>query len=120
MLYLVYRIRPTPAAESDPAEFWSWVGQREQWFYEGLDTVLATRWAVRTIGTDVHTLEHTVTFADEAAWGRYRRQLAERSRTPAWERRHTEQGHWWQLLDAALLSDPPVPLGFDRTAEPPE
>ncbi|WP_411140440.1 hypothetical protein [Streptomyces sp. x-80] len=120
MLHLVYRIRLTAAAESDPAGFWAWAEEREQWFYEGLDTVLATRWAVRTVGADVHTLEHTVTFADEAAWGRYRRQLSERSRDPAWEHRRTEQGHWWQLLDATLLSDPPVPLGFDRAAGPRE
>ncbi|RFU39940.1 hypothetical protein DZF91_19820 [Actinomadura logoneensis] len=114
MLYLVYRLKLTPAAEADPRAFWNWAQEREKWFYEGLDTVLATRWTVRTVGSDVHTLEHTVTFADEAAWGRYRRRLAERSHDPAWEERRTEQGTWWQILDAALHSDPPVALGFDR------
>ncbi|MFF7454712.1 hypothetical protein [Kitasatospora sp. NPDC008115] len=114
MLYLVYHIRLTDAAASDPEAFWSWARDREQWFYEGLDTVLATRWTVRTIGADVHTIEHTVTFADEAAWGRYRRQVSERGRDPAWERRRVEQGRWWQLIDASLHDDPPVPLGFDR------
>ncbi|MEU7025022.1 hypothetical protein ABZ990_30970 [Streptomyces sp. NPDC046203] len=120
MLHLVYRLRLTPAAEADPQAFWAWAHDREKWFYDGLDTVLATRWTVRTVGTDVHTIEHTATFADEAAWGRYRRQLSERGRDPAWEGRRTEQGTWWQMLDAALHSDPPVPLGFDRTprAEP--
>ncbi|WHM40937.1 hypothetical protein [Streptomyces sp. BPTC-684] len=118
MLHLVYRIRLTAAAEADPRKFWAWVQEREKWFYDGLDTVLATRWTVRTVGTDVHTIEHTVTFADEAAWGHYRRQLSERGRVPAWDRRRAEQGTWWQLLDAALLSDPPVTIGFDRTPGP--
>ncbi|WP_431045365.1 hypothetical protein ACQUSR_27925 [Streptomyces sp. P1-3] len=72
------------------------------------------------LGSDVHTIEHTVTFADEAAWGHYRRQVSERSHDPAWERRRTEQGHWWHLLDATLLSDPPVPLGFNRAPKPQE
>ncbi|MEU2718768.1 hypothetical protein [Streptomyces sp. NPDC007205] len=115
MLHLVYHIRLSDEAESDQAAFWAWLQEREKWFYDGLDTVLATRWAVRTIGTDVHTLEHTVTFADEAAWGRYRRQVSERGHDPAWERRRTEQNRWWHLLDATLLSDPPIPLGLDRT-----
>ncbi|HEX6342125.1 pyridoxamine 5'-phosphate oxidase family protein [Umezawaea sp.] len=114
MLHLVYRIKPSPAAERDPHAFWAWVRDRERWFYDGLDTVLATRWRVRTIGQDVHTLEHTVTFADEAAWGRYRRAVADRGSDPEWERRRVEQGRWWTLLDADLLSDPPVPLGITR------
>ncbi|QFZ19706.1 pyridoxamine 5'-phosphate oxidase family protein [Saccharothrix syringae] len=118
MLHLVYRIKPSPAAEQDPRAFWAWVQERERWFYDGLDTVVATRWRVRTVGEGVHTLEHTVTFADEAAWGRYRREVAARGRDPAWERRRVEQGHWWTLLDAGLLSDPPVPVGITRGADP--
>ncbi|MER6362772.1 hypothetical protein [Kitasatospora sp. NPDC001527] len=119
MLHLVYLIQPTAAAEADQAAFWEWVRAREAWFYDGLDTVLRTRWAVRTVGSPVHTIEHTVSFADEAGWGRYRRQVAERGRDPVWERRRTEQAQWWTLLEATLLSDPPVPLGFDRGSLPP-
>ncbi|MFB7125433.1 hypothetical protein DR950_06715 [Kitasatospora xanthocidica] len=118
MLHLVYLIQPTPDAETDPHAFWEWVRARESWYYDGLDTVLRTRWAVRTVGAHVHTIEHTVSFADEAGWGRYRRQVADRGRDPAWEHRRTEQTRWWTLLDATLLSDPPVPLGFDRTPAP--
>lgn len=111
MLYLVYRIKLTPTAERDLDAFWRWAQDRESWFYDGLDTVLGTQWRVRTIGEGVHTIEHSVTFADEAAWGRYRRQVAERSRDPQWEQRRAEQSRWWELLDASLLTDPPVPLG---------
>ncbi|GAA2598388.1 hypothetical protein [Streptomyces axinellae] len=117
MLHMVYQIELTEEAERDPGAFWAWLQEREQWFYDGLETVLATRWTVRTIGDRVHTLEHTVTFADEAAWGQYRRAVAQRGRDRVWEKRRTEQTGWWRLLDAALLSDPPVSLGFDRTRE---
>jgi hypothetical protein len=119
VLHLVYRIKPSPAAERDPRAFWAWVQAREQWFYDGLDTVTATAWRVRTVGEDVHTLEHTVTFADEAAWGRYRREVATRGRDPRWEQRRVEQDHWWTLLDASLLSDPPVPIGITRDTPTP-
>jgi hypothetical protein len=117
MLYLVYRIKLTDAAERDPGGFWAWAADRERWFYDGLDTVLATTWRVRTIGVDVHTIEHTVTFADEAAWGTYRRQVAERDRDPAWQARRVSQSHWWHLIEAVLLNDPPLPLGFTRGDE---
>ncbi|WP_229849047.1 hypothetical protein [Streptomyces melanogenes] len=39
----------------------------------------------------------------------------ELGRVPAWECRRPEQGTWWHLFDATLLSDPPVALAFDRT-----
>jgi hypothetical protein len=114
MLHLHYRIKLTKAAEDDPAAFWAWALEREKWFFEGLDTVSGTRWYVRTVGEDVHAIEHIVTFADAAAWGDYRAQVAQLSKNPEWERRRVEQGHWWKLQDAALLSDPPVPVGFTR------
>ncbi|MFD7417563.1 hypothetical protein [Kitasatospora purpeofusca] len=118
MLHLHYRLELTEAAEADPAGFWAWAAEREKWFYEGLDTVLATSWHLRTVGTHVHALEHLVTFADEAAWGTYRRQVSARSKDPSWEERRTEQTHWWRLAEAALLNDPPVAMGLHRAPPP--
>jgi len=110
MLHLVYRFKLTPRARADLAAFWQWVRERQTWFYTGLDTVRQTRWYVVTIGPDVHAIEHWVSFADEAAWGTYRRQVAEQSRQPAWERRRASQDEWWEMLDARLLSDAPGPI----------
>lgn len=108
MLHLVYRFRLTRKASADPRAFWEWARLRHVWFYSGLDMVEDTRWYVCTVGQDVHTLEHLVTFADEAAWGRYRREVHRRAQDPAWESRRTSQDEWWEMLDARLLNDPPV------------
>lgn len=114
MIYLGYTFRPTPHALANPAEFWAWVQDRETWFYGGLDMVLRTDWYVRTIGVDVHCVEHLVAFEDEAAWGAYRKAIAARGRAPEWEKRRTEQGLWYDILDSRILSDPPLPLGLRR------
>lgn len=116
MIYLVYTLRPTPHAQANQAEFWTWVREREQWFYHGLDMVRGTDWYVRTIGPEVHCAEHFVAFADEAAWGEYRRAVSAKSRDPQWEARRVEQGVWYDILDARILTDPPVPLGLPGKA----
>lgn len=108
MLHLVYTFRPTAQARANQQAFWDWVRAREQWFYDGLDMVVQTRWCVRTIGADVHAIEHTVTFADEAAWGTYRAALRERGADPEWEARRATQEQWWEIVDARLLNDAPV------------
>jgi hypothetical protein len=72
-----------------------------------------TRWYVCTVGPHVHTLEHFVTFADEAAWGRYRKEISRRGQDPAWERRRVSQDDWWEPLEARLLNDPPVEMPAD-------
>jgi hypothetical protein len=114
LLYLVYRFKPTAYARANLGEFWKWMQDRELWFYDGLEMVLKTEWFVRTIGTDVHSVEHIVTFEDEAAWGNYRKRVRQKSQDANWEARRTEQEKWYDILDSALLSDPPVHMGFTR------
>lgn len=110
MLHLVYRFRPTAKARGDLLAFWRWIADRQLWFYEGLDMILDTKWYTVTIGDDVHCLEHHVTFADEAAWGRYRREISRRAKDPGWEARRVTQDEWYEILDARILTDPPVPV----------
>lgn len=109
MLHLVYVFRLTPHARSNLRAFWTWVREREEWFYDGLDMARDPRWYVRIVGVDAHALEHTISFDDEAAWGRYRQAVAQRSRDEAWERRRVEQELWWEMGEARLLSDAPLP-----------
>ncbi|MGF6189341.1 hypothetical protein [Serratia sp. 2723] len=107
MLHLMYLLKPTPKAHLDMAAFWSWVEQRDEWFYRPLAMAGERRWYVRTIGTNVHCLEHYVAFADEAAWGQYRRAVAKLCQDPAWEKIRVEQDLWWEILDSSLLNDAP-------------
>jgi len=109
MLHLVYVMRPTIKARGDSRAFWRWVREREDWFYAGLEMAHDPRWLVRTIGTEAHSLEHSVSFADEAAWGAYRQEVHRRSQDPEWERRRVEQDLWWEILEARLLNDAPLP-----------
>lgn len=109
MLHLVYVFRPTIKARGNLRAFWQWVRAREEWFYDGLETAENPRWFVRVIGPDVHALEHVVSFADEAAWGRYRAAVARRSADAQWERRRVEQDEWWEILESRILSDAPLP-----------
>ena len=114
MIHLTYTFRPTAKARSDLSQFWSWTKDREGWFYGGLEMVLGTQWYVRTIGVDVHCIDHIVSFADEAAWGAYRTELSRRGRSPEWEARRVEQDLWFEILSASILSDPPVQIGISR------
>lgn len=109
MLHLVYLFRPTAKARGNLPVFWQWVLDRETWFYSTLDMAENPRWFVRVIGTDVHALEHSVSFADEATWGRYRAAVSKLSSDPAWERRRVEQDEWWEMIESRLLSDAPLP-----------
>ncbi|THJ46003.1 hypothetical protein E9536_40365 [Burkholderia sp. LS-044] len=108
MLHLVYILRPTSHARLNINAFWSWVSDRESWFYAGLEMAHDPRWYVRTIGADVHSLEHIISFSDEAAWGAYRTEISVRSQDAAWERRRVEQELWWEILDARILTDAPI------------
>jgi hypothetical protein len=112
ILYLVYRFQPTAYARANSGEFWRWMQDREHWFYDGLEMVLKTEWYVRTIGINVHDVEHIVTFEDEAAWGEYRKKVRQKSQDPQWESRRTEQEKWYEILDSSLLTDPPVQMGL--------
>jgi hypothetical protein len=110
MLHLVYRFRLTAEARSNMTEFWRWLAERQAWFYEGLGMVEDTRWFTVTIGSDVHCLEHHVTFRDEAAWGSYREELRHLAQDLEWERRSASQYQWWEIIEARLLTDPPIPV----------
>lgn len=117
MLHLVYRFAPTPEARADLPKFWKWIADRQLWFYDGLDMVLDTAWHTVTIGDNVHCLEHKVTFADEAAWGEYRREVSRRSADPEWESRRIEQDKWYEILDSRILSDPPITIPLPQRAD---
>ncbi|MCI2422507.1 pyridoxamine 5'-phosphate oxidase family protein [Saccharopolyspora sp. K220] len=118
MIHLVYRFRPTAKARADLDAFWRWIADRQLWFYDELDMVVDTKWWTVTIGEDVHCLEHHVSFADEAAWGRYRSEIHARSSNPDWEARRTGQDDWWDILDSQIRSDPPIPLPLPVSAAP--
>ncbi|MFI7663818.1 hypothetical protein [Nocardia sp. NPDC049526] len=118
MLHLVYRFRPTAKARGDLRAFWDWIADRQLWFYRDLDMIIDTRWHTVTIGSDVHCLEHHVSFADEAAWGRYRAEISRRSQDPDWEQRRTSQDEWYEILDSRILTDPPRPIPLPSPAAP--
>jgi len=107
VLHLMYLLKPTHKAHQDMAAFWRWVEQRDEWFYCSLAMAKERRWYIRTIGNNVHCLEHYVTFADEAAWGEYRQAVSKLCKDPEWEKIRIEQGLWWDILDSGLLSDAP-------------
>lgn len=113
MIYLVYRMRLAPKARQDLAAFWSWLEERERWFYNDLPMVEEVRWYYSVVG-DVYTLENWAAFADEAAWGAYRAALATRKKDRDWERQRVSQDDWWDFLDTRIVTDPPVGVGFRR------
>ncbi|WP_084650132.1 hypothetical protein [Stappia stellulata] len=108
MLHLVYQLHPTRHARSNLKEFWTWVSDREKWFYRDLEMVSNPRWYICTVGSNVHSIEHTISFEDEAAWGLYRREVSRRSKDSAWEKRRIEQDLWWEISEARLLNDAPI------------
>ncbi|MBC8953652.1 hypothetical protein [Xenorhabdus sp. PB62.4] len=107
MLHLMYLLKPTHKAHQDMDAFWRWVEQRDEWFYRSLTMAEERRWYIRTIGNNVHCLEHYVTFADEAAWGQYRQAVSKLCKDPEWEKIRIEQDLWWEILNSRLLSDAP-------------
>ncbi|MDC9614861.1 hypothetical protein PSI19_13505 [Xenorhabdus khoisanae] len=107
MLHLMYLLKPTHKAHQDMAAFWQWVEQRDEWFYRSLAMAEERRWYIRTIGNNVHCLEHYVTFADEAAWGMYRQAVSKLCKDPEWEKIRIEQDLWWEILESRLLNDAP-------------
>ncbi|MFC6340236.1 hypothetical protein GIR22_01735 [Pseudomonas sp. CCM 7891] len=109
MLHLIYLLRPNAKARSNHAAFWDWVRERETWFYDGLDMAFDPRWYVQTIAPEVHSIEHWISFKDEAAWGAYRKAVSARSHIAEWEKKRVEQDEWWEILEARLLNDAPVP-----------
>ncbi|WP_413733382.1 hypothetical protein ACL2XP_13935 [Sodalis sp. RH21] len=108
MLHLMYLLKPTGQAQRDMAAFWRWVSERDRWFYHTLVMAGDRRWYIRTVGNHVHCLEHYVSFADEAAWGEYRRAVSALGKDPVWEKKRIEQDDWWEIIDARLLNDAPL------------
>ncbi len=114
MIYLVYQMRLTSKARQDMKAFWSWMEQREKWFYEHLPMVEEVRWYYSLVG-DVYTVESWSAFADEAAWGQYRATLSTLKADSDWESERTSQDEWWDFLGTRMVTDPPVDVGFRRT-----
>lgn len=108
MLHLVYTMRLTRKARENVADFWSWVRERQLWFYEGLSMVNEVHTYQCIVGPDVYTIEHWVSFNDEKAWGEYRRTIAQRRQAPEWERRRVSQDQWWEITQARILTDQPA------------
>lgn len=113
MIYLVYRMRLSPRARRDMKAFWSWLENRERFFYDDLDMVEDLRWYYSVIG-DVYVIENWAGFADEAAWGRYRAKLATLKKADDWEAERVSQDEWWDFLDTRIVTDPPVQVGFSK------
>lgn len=105
MLHLVYLFKLKKKALQDQKEFKRWLKSRQEWFYKDIDAAKNPCWYVITIGEPVHVLRHTISFDNEAAWGKYRAILHTRSRDPEWEKRRCEQEEWWEILESKLLND---------------
>lgn len=111
MIYLVYRMKLSARARQDMKGFWTWLENRERFFYDGLPMVESVRWFYSVIG-DVYVIENWAGFADEAAWGQYRAVLATLKSDQAWETERVSQDAWWEFLDTRIVTDPPVDVGF--------
>jgi hypothetical protein len=116
VIYLVYKMHLTARSRKDMKAFWSWLEEREKWFYRELPMVREVRWYYSVIG-DVYTLESWSSFDDEAAFGAYRRKLGELKQDDRWETTRTSQEEWWEFLETRLVTDPPVPVGIRRGEE---
>ena len=115
MIYLVYRMKLSPHARQNMSRFWSWLEDRESWFYRDLPMVESVSWNYSVIG-DVYVVESRAAFADEAAWGQYRAALTGKKTDESWESQRVSQEEWWEFLDTKIVGDPPVRVGFDRQA----
>lgn len=115
MIYLVYKMRLSERSRRDLPAFWSWLEERERFFYADLPMVREVRWYYSVVG-DVYVLENWAAFDDEAAWGSYRAALAGLKKRPDWETERVSQEDWWDFLETRIVTDPPVPVGLARRA----
>jgi hypothetical protein len=113
MIYLRYRMKLSARARQNTKAFWTWLEERERWFYRDLPMVKEVRWFYSVVG-DVYVLENVAAFEDEAAFGEYRAALANLRADEGWESERVTQEDWWEFLDTKLLADPPVKVGFRR------
>ncbi|WP_405968949.1 hypothetical protein OG613_48570 (plasmid) [Streptomyces sp. NBC_00015] len=112
-LYLAYSFETTDHAHTNPADFWSWMADRNTWFYSGLNMILATSWRVETQPGNL-LIHHEVAFADESGLAAYRAALAARGRDQAWEQRRREQDHWYRIVARSVQTSPPAAMAFPR------
>jgi hypothetical protein len=101
-------------ARENMKEFWTWLSKREEWFYRDLPMVREVRWFYSVVG-DVYVLENWAAFEDEAAFGAYRKALANLKSDESWESERVSQEDWWEFLDTALFTDPPAKVGFRKS-----
>lgn len=111
MIYLVYRMKLSPRSRANPKEFWTWLENRERFFYDDLPMVKSLRWYYSVIG-DVYVIENWAGFENEAGWGEYRAALANLKTNDDWETERVSQDEWWEFLDTRIVTDPPVAVGF--------
>ncbi|MFJ3763003.1 hypothetical protein [Streptomyces sp. NPDC090080] len=111
LLFLAYTFETTQHADTHPGDFWAWMADRNEWFYEGLTMVLDTRWRIehQDNGQLIH---HEVLFADESGLASYREALRIRSRDEAWERRRTSQDRWYRIVARSVQTSPPVSMAL--------
>ncbi|MFI6283032.1 hypothetical protein [Streptomyces sp. NPDC050988] len=112
-LYLAYSFETTDHAHMYPADFWSWMADRNLWFYSGLDMVLATNWRIQIQPASL-LIHHEVAFADETGLAAYRAALAAKGRDPAWEQRRREQDLWYRIVARSVQTSPPAPMTLPR------
>ncbi|MEV7872645.1 hypothetical protein AB0P17_42575 [Streptomyces sp. NPDC088124] len=117
-LYLVYGFETTDHTHTNMAAFWSWMADRNLWFYSGLDMVLDTSWRVETQPGRL-LIHHEVAFVGESGLADYRAALAVRGRDRAWEERRCEQDRWYRIVSRSLHTSPPVPMVLPRCGQAP-
>lgn len=115
MIYLVYRMKLAPRARQNMKEFWSWLEDRERFFYDDLPMVKSLRWYYSVIG-DVYVIENWAGFENETGWGEYRAALANLKSNADWESERVSQDEWWEFLDTRIVTEVPVAVGFDSEA----
>lgn len=112
-LYLAYSFETTEHARSHLADFWSWMADRNLWFYSGLDMVLATSWRIETQPGSL-LIHHEVAFADETGLAAYRAALQAKGLDQAWEQRRREQDLWYSIVARSVQTSPPAPMTLPR------
>ncbi|MEU5193710.1 hypothetical protein AB0G86_06550 [Streptomyces scabiei] len=112
-LYLAYSFDTTKHARSHLADFWSWMADRNRWFYSGLDMVLATNWRIETQPGSL-LIHHEVAFADERGLAAYRAALEAKGRDQAWEQRRREQDLWYSIVARSVQTSPPATMTLSR------
>lgn len=113
MIYLVYKMYLYEKSRRNMKEFWSWLKERQKWFYNDLSMVQSVQWFYGIIG-DSYTIESYTAFEDEAGFGEYRKKLSLLKSNKSWETERVSQDDWWEFVSTRLVADTPVDIGFRR------